>query len=225
MYRYALHVRLDLVFRRTLGSSFAPRKGALRCSCSRFSGYQPYTLCGLSHRPMDRQRHKGPPSGLPVPPRVARAFPVHEGGGVFAKAAEGGGLPKSCVPKGPSGPGTVPKGPSGPGTVPAPPSPLPGEVTLLAPSPEEGGQGHPPDADLALVRRRQRQLLNRKQGPPNRPPLLCWRRQPPNQHRRRRARHPPNRQSRSCPQRVPRGRCAQRAKAPTGRRWPIARGS
>ena len=43
----------------------------------------------------------------------------------------------------------VPKGPSGPGTTPAPPSTLSEEVTLLAPSPEEGGQGQPQDADLA----------------------------------------------------------------------------
>ena len=98
---------------------------------------------------MDRQRHKGPPSGLPVPPRVARAFPVHEGRGILAKAAEGGDLPKSPVPKGPSGPGTVPKGPAGPGTASAPSSSNPGEVTLLAPSPGEGGQGPLPDADLA----------------------------------------------------------------------------
>ena len=96
---------------------------------------------------MDRQRHKAPPSGLPVLPRVARAFPVHEGGGILAKAAEGGDLPKPSLPKGPSGPGTVPKGPTGPGT--ASSSTYPAEVTLLAPSPEEGGQGPLPDADLA----------------------------------------------------------------------------
>ena len=80
---------------------------------------------------MDRQRHKNPllPSGAP-PERFG-----HEGGGIFAKAAEGGAVSTPSVPKGPLNPGTAPA--------------LLSLSSGEAPSPEEGGQGHPPDADLA----------------------------------------------------------------------------